>query len=264
MSSTPLYAKIKYYGQPANCEESTECSVDGKGKLVYYCDTHNADYCKDFKNAQKEWADWEKSKNPNKFKKIPSPPYYYQGCYFDSKCSSKKPVPPKPPSGSCSTDIKACCEHMDGSGKSNACPQMPQCCGIKCIDAEYGFGKAKDPSTCYVGDKDPCNIMDSGEDLVPNTCFNSCCPGNYNGKIPPKPKPAPPKPTVNKCYLSYDPNLYSKYKDGNGKIHCEKNSKYRCRWECSDTKNLRKVPVDKHYPGFMGCYETQQHCQSKK
>jgi hypothetical protein len=22
--------------------------------------------------------------------------------------------------------------------------------------------------------------------------------------------------------------------------------------------------VDKHYPGFIGCYETQQHCASKK
>jgi len=203
--STPLYAKIKYYGDPAYCEESTECVLDGKKNPVYSCNVNNWDYCKDFKQNQTNWANWEKSKDPKKTQKIPSPPYYYQGCFTDSNCSSKKPIAPKPVIGSCSVDQKLCCEDMNQPGPSNLCLQYSQCCGVKCIDAEYGFSKSKDPNTCYVGDKDPCNLMDSGEDLVPNTCFNSCCPGNYTPKptSPPKPKPTtPPKPkptTPPKC-----------------------------------------------------------------
>lgn len=259
--STPLYAKIKYYGDPAYCEESTECVLDGKKNPVYSCNVNNWDYCKDFKQNQTNWANWEKSKDPKKILKIPSPPYYYQGCFTDSHCSSKKPVAPKPVIGSCSVDQKLCCEDMNQPGPSNLCLEYSQCCGVKCIDAEYGFGKSKDPNTCYVGDTDPCNLMDSGEDLVPHTCFNSCCPGNYPPK--PSPKPTPPKPSpksiTNKCDLTYDPNLYSKYKDGSGKIHCEKNSKYHCKWNCSDPSHPQKVPVQK-YPGFIGCYETLEHC----
>lgn len=41
-----------------------------------------------------------------------------------------------------------------------------------------------DPNICYVGDTDPCNLVDSGDDFCPVSCFNKfCCPGtNFSNK----------------------------------------------------------------------------------
>ena len=110
----------------------------------------------------------------------------------------------------------------------------------------YAKIKYYNVNTCYICDTDPC-----GEAPKPTHIPVKSTPH-------PSPKPTPPKPT-DKCDLTYDPNLYSKYKDGSGKIHCEKNSKYHCKWNCSDPSHPQKVPVQK-YPGFIGCYETLEHC----
>ena len=77
--------------------------------------------------------------------------------------------------------------------------------------------------------------------------WNFCCVGNFD---------------KSKCELDRDSNLITKLKDANGNIQCIKDY-YGCRWDCS-TSPPKKVPVGKKPPpGFIGCYETMPHCQSK-
>ena len=76
----------------------------------------------------------------------------------------------KHPSPTSSTNDNSCdliqCEYDDGSSKFK----------VNCIPAVYG--KGTHPNICYVGDEDPCYLVNSGEDYCPKSCVSRCCPGN--------------------------------------------------------------------------------------
>jgi hypothetical protein len=152
-----LYAKIRDLSNHLSCIQSSECTVNPKNnKPVLACDTSKYSYCKDF-NYNQKGNNWKKR-----------PPYVkYEGCYYDNKCTNQNHYI-APIKTVCEDSDKALCEYNDDS------PTFHK----NCMEARYG--KGNDPNICFVGDSDPCNLMDSGEDYSPKICKNICCPGNQN------------------------------------------------------------------------------------
>jgi len=158
----------------------------------------------------------------------------------------------KPEQQQCRTDFTGHCEawnfcqdiHQAKPGDFSTTP-CTDCLKTKTGKPE----KNPDKNTCYLGTVDQihANICNLPENVYIPKKNDFCCVGNFD---------------KSKCELHRDSNLITKLKDANGNIQCIKNY-YGCRWDCS-TSPPTKVPVgNKPPPGFIGCYETLSHCQSK-
>lgn len=166
-----MYVKVKDTNGIIECSNKkfpqTLCK-EVNNKAYLYCDGVNSEYCNDFRKDQKNWQNLDAPFN-----------VHFEGCYYDEKC--KQQTRPKNYNNNnknvtnntnkCDTYLKAQCE----DSRSDDFHRL-------CVDASYG--KGNDSNICYVGDTDPCNLMDSGEDACPKACFNKyCCPGNQSFNI---------------------------------------------------------------------------------
>jgi len=157
-----------YNTQGINAKYEASLCKEKNNTVSLYCDGINSEYCNEFRNDQKNWQRL-------------NPPFnvHFEGCFYDKNCTQKT----KPKSYndnennnnnvySCDIKYKKQCEYDDGSEEFTRF----------CKNAYPGTGN--DPNACYVGDTDPCNLVDSGEDYCPIPCFNKfCCPGtNFSNK----------------------------------------------------------------------------------
>lgn len=158
-TDTP-FAFIEYKDKTTMCEESSECTWDEKtGMPILYCDKHtDTDSCKLFLENQKAW---EKGLAE----------YHYVNCYNDNQCKDRYPITPSSsihPSAINDKCDKTICEREPEKTDPAYANFLKLCLPVK--------DKNCDKTVCCVEkNKDPCYLLQSGEDWVPKNCSSQCC-----------------------------------------------------------------------------------------